>query len=268
MPAWTGDVLLAVATRAQAGPAGAGLTRLLAVDGGTGLLVTLTQLVTAGDPSTARALGADLDRDGYLDIAVREAQTGGGLAVVSAAGGRVLWVQPLVRSESFYSVLALPDVTGDGTPDVAFVDDPVFLDDDLVNEEVSVLSGADGAVLQSFERDIVLVEDRDGDGRAELLLADVSGEDLVLTVVDGTGKVLRTARWGTAVRPTRSATSTATASPTSRWGRCLTRSRPLPTRSTAARSARGRSRSPGSPSTAPWTATVRTSSPWTTPPGF
>ncbi|MCP3978340.1 MAG: hypothetical protein GY716_03270 [bacterium] len=156
----------------------------------------IRKLIDASAPSGGARLGTsvaaigDVNADGISDIVAgaprdaTEAGTGGAVVVFSGADGTVLHklTDPLTENgdQLGYRVIALPDVSGDGVPDVAAA---VWLDDTgggVDAGSVVVFSVADETVLRRFSyalgtegdrlaTSIAMLGDLSGDGMPEIL---------------------------------------------------------------------------------------------------
>ena len=158
------------------------------ISGATGLVLRAWTGGAPGDAfGSAVSGGFDLDGDGRCEIAVGAPLAdggngaGSGAAYVYAGGsGAPLWsfAGDSAADHFGFSVLAIPDVSGDGVADFAFG----AIDDDNAGNasgSVRVVSGADGSVLyvmngtaanQLFGCALCALPDRDGDGLAELAI--------------------------------------------------------------------------------------------------
>jgi hypothetical protein len=125
------------------------------IDGADGTDVSKTTVESSG---AATVIG-DVNRDGHDDYAINASSTT--IDVRSSVTGLTLWSRPVSTGGNYRHTQALPDVTGDGIPDVV-----VGADEGGYGDVQTVLSGRNGARVWSATEnaEIESIGDVDGDG--------------------------------------------------------------------------------------------------------
>lgn len=157
-------------------------------DGATGAAIASYFGSIAGEGFGSALGAADIDADGIGDLLIgapSDSSIGAPtarLCAISGATGAVLWNRPYAADAAFASAIAvLDDSTGDGTCEIAVGAPQATVNSQIGAGIVFILDGATGTILAQISADVgrgergfgaalLDIDDRDGDGRRDLLI--------------------------------------------------------------------------------------------------